>query len=217
MASKEKRPTFSETVVKTLFGFSNNVCGFIDIDTGEACEEQMTDPTWKRVNGEIAHIRGWAPGSARYEVNMTDEERNAFPNLLLLCPGHHKRVDDLDPDRYSVAKMEEMKERGSGASATGSDWAADAALAMFARDAIRQAVARAIGEMQRLNERQAVTGRLSVGGGDVAAAGSTPDTGDDGSRTYDSAETSDRDSGTRSLSASPAVADSSFMSDDPIG
>jgi head-tail adaptor len=121
---------------------------------------------------------------------MSDEERNDFPNLLLLCPGHHKRVDDLESDRYTVSKMEEMKEKGSGASATGSDWADDATLATFARNAIRQAVERAVGEMEWQSDREAVTARLSTeirGRADVAAAGPARHTADDSSRTFDSA------------------------------
>jgi hypothetical protein len=160
------QPRFSETVVKTLFAFSNNCCGFIDIDTGFGCEEKMTDPAWYQVNGEIAHIRGWAPHSARYDPSMTDEERNAFPNLLLLCPLHHKLVDRLEPGRYTVAMLEEMKEKGGSASTAGTDWADDATLSTFARDAIRQAVARLVGEMETENEgltADSPTGTLGAG------------------------------------------------------
>lgn len=42
---------------------------------------------------EIAHIHGLRAGSARYNSAMTDRERNAFPNLILLCGPHHHSVD----------------------------------------------------------------------------------------------------------------------------
>jgi len=48
----------------------------------------------KPVNvGEIAHIRGKAPGTARYDPNMSDEDRAHESNGLLLCPTCHTRVD----------------------------------------------------------------------------------------------------------------------------
>jgi predicted restriction endonuclease len=46
---------------------------------------------------ETAHIRGALRDSARYDAAMTDEERRAFANLLLLCTAHHKLVDRLKP------------------------------------------------------------------------------------------------------------------------
>ena len=42
---------------------------------------------------DIAHIRALHTGGARYDETMSDQERNAFPNLILLCRPHHKRVD----------------------------------------------------------------------------------------------------------------------------
>jgi hypothetical protein len=33
---------------------------------------------------------------------MTDEQRYDFDNLILLCPNHHARIDDLEPDRFTV-------------------------------------------------------------------------------------------------------------------
>jgi hypothetical protein len=145
MSTGARRPEFSDTVVKTLFAYSNNRCGFIEIASRLGCEEPMTDPKWKQVNGEIAHIRGWAPGSARYDEHMT-EDRNGFDNLLLLCPHHHKLVDRLEPDRYTVALMLEMKEKGSGGNRTGSDWTDPTSMATFVQDAIRQAADRIVGE-----------------------------------------------------------------------
>jgi hypothetical protein len=41
---------------------------------------------------------------------MTDAERDAFENLLLLCPNHHRMVDALDPDAYPVDRLLRMKE-----------------------------------------------------------------------------------------------------------
>lgn len=59
---------------------------------------------------EIAHIRGAKPGSARYDAAMTDEERAAFANLVLLCSTHHKLVDRIRPEDFSVEVLESWKQ-----------------------------------------------------------------------------------------------------------
>lgn len=43
--------------------------------------------------GEICHIEGEKPGSARYNDMMSNKQRNDFDNLILLCRNHHKEVD----------------------------------------------------------------------------------------------------------------------------
>lgn len=83
-----KRSEPSVSVVKTLFAASQNLCAFSDIETGERCSERLTDPSWNRVRARICHIHGMLPGSARHDVAMTDEQRNSYENLILLCPNH---------------------------------------------------------------------------------------------------------------------------------
>lgn len=60
------------------------------------------------VVGQAAHIAGENPGAARYDQNMTDEARNAYPNLIYLCGDHHTRIDKQEVD-FSVAKLLQMK------------------------------------------------------------------------------------------------------------
>lgn len=57
---------------------------------------------------EIAHIHGAENGSARYDENMTDAERSAFANLILLCSAHHKLVD-RDELAYPIESLERWK------------------------------------------------------------------------------------------------------------
>ncbi|WP_370382302.1 hypothetical protein [Catenulispora sp. GAS73] len=69
------------------------------------------------VNGEpvcsvqIAHIRGANPNSERYDPAMTDDERRAFSNLILLCTPHHTVIDRLHPEDYSAELLQEWKTR----------------------------------------------------------------------------------------------------------
>lgn len=58
--------------------------------------------------GEMAHIKGEKQGSARYDSNMTDVERNSHQNLLILCRDHHKMIDD-QPNTYTIEKLYKIK------------------------------------------------------------------------------------------------------------
>jgi hypothetical protein len=102
----------TQTVVKTLFAYSGNVCAFFDEERRDGCEKPLTNPSWKRVQARICHIAGRQPGSARYDAAMSDEDRRDFDNLIVLCPNHHTQVDDLEPDRFSVEILTKMKARG---------------------------------------------------------------------------------------------------------
>lgn len=93
----------SITVIKTLFALSCNRCAF------PGCEERLTDPAWEQVNAQKAHICGERPAAPRYNDTMTPAEREAFANLMLMCPNHHRRIDYLVPDEYPVDVLREMK------------------------------------------------------------------------------------------------------------
>ena len=61
-------------------------------------------------NLEIAHIHGANPGSPRYRHGMTDDERRAFANLLLLCRAHHELVDRRRPGDYPASLLRDWKQ-----------------------------------------------------------------------------------------------------------
>lgn len=60
---------------------------------------------------QIAHIKGAEPRAARYDPASTDEERAAFPNLILLCQAHHTTIDRISPDDYPVETLEAWKQK----------------------------------------------------------------------------------------------------------
>ena len=62
------------------------------------------------LNVEIAHIRGAHPNGPRYVTTMTDKQRRLFGNLLLLCPSHHRVIDLLHPDEYSIETLDGWKQ-----------------------------------------------------------------------------------------------------------
>ena len=61
------------------------------------------------LNVEIAHIRGAHRNGPRYVESMEDEERRRFGNLLLLCPSHHRVIDVLRPDDFSIDELIKWK------------------------------------------------------------------------------------------------------------
>lgn len=82
--------------------FSKNRCAFPD------CYELLSDYNTKTVTGERCHIKGKKPESPRYDPTQTDEERDSFDNLVMMCEKHHKIID-ARPDIYTVEILLEMK------------------------------------------------------------------------------------------------------------
>jgi hypothetical protein len=70
---------------------------------------------------------------------MTDEQRHAFENLMLLCPNCHRLVDRLEPDRHPVSLLLDMKAKHEGR-AERLSWS-ESALDRFAELAIAEYLA----------------------------------------------------------------------------
>jgi hypothetical protein len=88
--------------IKKLFAVSGNQCAFPD------CTLPLVDSDSGTVLGEICHIKARSPDGPRYDHAQTDKERHEFENLLLLCPAHHKIVDE-NPDEYTVEELRKIK------------------------------------------------------------------------------------------------------------
>lgn len=96
---------YGSGVEKALYRLSRGTCYFPD------CPRRIIEV----VEGEpmvavdIAHIYGAYPGSARYDASMTDEQRRAFGNLILLCAPHHKLVDGRRRDEFPPELLQRWK------------------------------------------------------------------------------------------------------------
>jgi hypothetical protein len=90
----------SDPTIKRLFAVSSNRCAF------PGCSEPLVEG--QTVVGEVCHIKSAREGHSRYDPHQTDEERNGFDNLILLCRKHHKIID-TEVDRYPPALLIEMK------------------------------------------------------------------------------------------------------------
>ena len=88
------------TDIKLLFARSGNVCAFPRCKSPLALDETLV--------GEVCHIKGARPGSARFDPSQTDLERNTYSNLILMCPTHHTVIDD-DEEAYPAERLCNIK------------------------------------------------------------------------------------------------------------
>jgi hypothetical protein len=92
--------TIRPQVIKRLFAHSGNQCAF------PTCNSLIVDGS--TVLGEVCHITAARSNGPRYDLTQTDEVRDGFDNLILLCPNHHT-VIDADLESYSVERLQKMK------------------------------------------------------------------------------------------------------------
>lgn len=97
----------SDTTIKMLCAKSAGRCQF------DGCNEFLfEDPvTLKRGNfSNVAHIIASSPNGSRGDEELSHGLSDEMDNLILLCPKHHKLVDD-DPDTFSADYLREMKNK----------------------------------------------------------------------------------------------------------
>ena len=91
---KRLRPT-SETL-RELFLKSGNLCAFPN------CTALMMNEEGHFI-GQVCHIEAAEKGGPRFNSKMTNEQRRAAQNLMLMCYEHHKVTDDAK--KYPVDKL----------------------------------------------------------------------------------------------------------------
>lgn len=99
---------------KLLWGRSGARCAFpgcrqaltlVPADEGGA--PSSTEPV---VVGEEAHIVAEEDNGPRGDPSMPESERNAYPNLVLLCGVHHKLIDKDHGIYFTVGQLHELKD-----------------------------------------------------------------------------------------------------------
>lgn len=90
-------------IIKSLWSRSGGRCAICKRSIILQEKENNPSPI-----GEMAHIKGLNPESARYDPNMSDEERNSYENLIILCPTCHTKIDK-NPDKFTVEKLKKIK------------------------------------------------------------------------------------------------------------
>ena len=100
--------------IKRLFAVSGNRCAF------PRCEIPLIDNLSRKVTGKICHIKAKNPSGPRYDPSQSDEDRDSFENLLLMCPIHHDVIDG-DPESYTVSRLKEIKAKHEALCAGGNE------------------------------------------------------------------------------------------------
>lgn len=95
-----KRLAPTSDAVRFLFAHSGNQCAFPD------CGRSLIDKRGNYV-GQICHIEGVK--GERFNPAMTNEQRRAADNLVLMCYDHH--VETNDESVWPVERMRELKRR----------------------------------------------------------------------------------------------------------
>ncbi len=96
---------YTDLTLKKLFSLSGNVCAF------PGCTAPIIDTTNGVMTGQICHIKGKSRNGPRYDPNQTEEERNGYDNLLVMCAAHNKIVDDeATQNQYPVEVLRQYKQ-----------------------------------------------------------------------------------------------------------
>lgn len=95
-----------EKDIKLLWGRSGGRCAFPDCRRKLSEDKQSANDSIPI--GEQAHIVAEERGGPRGNSILTVEERNSYPNLMLLCPTHHTIIDKA-PEDYPVEKLHQIK------------------------------------------------------------------------------------------------------------
>lgn len=99
--AKKGRKAPDVTTLKRLFALSGNQCA------RPTCGTVLLTSDGKLI-GEVAHIAAENKGGARWDATLSEEQRRAFENLLLLCPNCHTLVDKK-PVKVSAAALRKWK------------------------------------------------------------------------------------------------------------
>lgn len=100
MNEKAKRLKPMAAVLRELYLKSGNQCAF------PGCFNAMVDDNGNFI-GQICHIEAAEAGGERFNPSMTNEERRAFDNLMLMCYEHHAVTNDAA--KYPVSELKRMK------------------------------------------------------------------------------------------------------------
>jgi DNA-binding transcriptional ArsR family regulator len=96
---KRLQPT--QDVARELFLKCGNLCAF------PGCTALMMNQDGVFI-GQLCHIEAAEKRGQRFNPAMTNEDRRAFSNLMLMCYPHHKITDDVS--EYPVSRLRAMKQ-----------------------------------------------------------------------------------------------------------
>src|ERR1035437_1886650 len=100
MPEEAKRLAPTSETLRELFLKSGNLCAF------PGCGRLMMNEQGVFV-GQVCHIEGAEEGGERFNPRMSNEERRAAANLMLMCYEHHTVTNDFET--YAVEVLRRYK------------------------------------------------------------------------------------------------------------
>lgn len=98
----------SEKSIKLLWSNAAGRCSFAHCNERLTVEQAAHSAPYTL--GEMAHIKGEKKGSNRHDATQTNEQRDGYENLILLCPNHHTLIDKPEnKEVYTVDILIKMK------------------------------------------------------------------------------------------------------------
>lgn len=98
---KPDRKAPSAKTLRHLYVLSGNLCA------NPKCTTVLVNANGTLV-ADVCHIKGERAGSARFDKTLSEEDRRAPANLILLCSTCHTLVDK-EPQKYGVSKLRKWK------------------------------------------------------------------------------------------------------------
>lgn len=92
---------------KMLWGRAANRCAFPECRSELIIDETEVDEAF--LLGMECHIAADSSDGPRGDDALRLEERDTYPNLIILCPNHHRTVD-AQRHAYTVERLREMKQ-----------------------------------------------------------------------------------------------------------
>ncbi|WML58545.1 hypothetical protein [Neobacillus sp. PS2-9] len=92
--------------IKLLFMLSAGMCAFPGCPT--RCVAKETEFDEAAVLALIAHIEAHSNEGPRPNPNLTEKERDSYPNWILLCGTHHDLID-AQSNTYTVEQIRKWK------------------------------------------------------------------------------------------------------------
>ena len=93
---------------KILWAKAAGRCCMSDCPAKLVLEASEKVPSQNILFGENCHIVAESEDGPRGESILTREERNRYPNLILLCSNHHTIIDQ-DPDSWPIERLHQIK------------------------------------------------------------------------------------------------------------
>lgn len=99
-----KARDYKRTTIRRLDILSGNQCAQPE------CTKQLIAFDHETIVSKICHIEAAEPGGPRYNLDMTDDERRHYDNLILLCDECHNVIDNVvNEDKYPVILLKQWK------------------------------------------------------------------------------------------------------------